>query len=158
MTTSKIQKPRVLAAGEINQLLDAAKESSPRDFLLVSLPLENGLRLGEIASLRKESIQGEWLLVEGKAGTRRVPVSPQMASALEDLAQGGEVIWRNRRGEPVTADALKRQYRRLFDRAGISGPWRSATTLRLTFADRWLKRGGSFRILQEIMGHPRWDV
>ena len=158
MTISDRKTPRVLTKEEVEQLLEAARASGTRDHLLVALPLEAGLRLHEIANLRAASIQGDELLVEGKTGQRWTPVSDWVARGLETLAQRGDVIWQNQRGEPMTVDGLNLVYRRLFDRAGISAPRRGASVLRHTFATRFIKAGGNVAPLRHIMGHARLET
>ena len=153
MTPSKIPQRHVLEDEEISALLETADASTEQNFLLMALPLDTGLRIDEIANLRADSIRDDWLDVSGKIGDHSVPVTPRLGAWLQSLADENGVIWQNRRGEPMTTDALRRVYRRLFDWAGISGTPRSAATLRSTFAIKFLQAGGNKEALVEIMGH-----
>ena len=106
----------------------------------------------EIANLRSSSISGGLLLVDGKRGRRPVPVSYQVARGLENLAQGGDFIWRNRYGNPISAGTLPLAYRGIFEQAGIQGARPGAYTLRLTFAVRFIEAGGDPLDLMHILG------
>ena len=138
------QPPRILTLEELRALVEA---SGPGDHLLVMTALDTGLRINEIANLRASSILNNQLLVDGKTGLRRVPVSAEIARGLIAIAQGGQVIWKNRRGEPMKTDAVGARIRRLFDHAGISGPGSGPHTLRRTFAAWFIRNGGNILAL-----------
>ena len=155
MSTANLRLPRILTKGELERLLETARAPGTRDIMLVALVLDTGLRVGEVASLRASSIGVDRLLVEGKAGRRRTPVSEPVARGLEALEQGGDVIWRGSNGQPMKVNSLRRAYARLFDRAGIQGRGPAALTLRHTFAARYIEAGGSVVDVQFIMGYAQ---
>ena len=146
--------PRILSVDETNHLLNAAK--TRRDRSLVLLVLDCGLRLGEVANLRKTDLRDGWLALRGKAGARQVPVSPEIADELITL-NAGDYIWQGLRG-PLTRDGVKRVYQRLFRNSGIGGPKQGAHTLRHTFGTFYIRAGGGVRQLQQIMGHSRIET
>ena len=152
MSTANRQLPRNLTKGEIKALLEAARASGIRDTMLVAVVLDTGLSLQEVASLRASSIKVDRLLVEGETGRRWTPVSEPMAAELEAIAKGGDVIWQDKNGQPMTVDALRRVLARLFDQAGIKDRGPAEQILRDTFAVRYIWAGGSFVDLQYIMG------
>ena len=61
-------------------------------------------------------------------------------------------IWVSRNG-PMTRDAIQSVIRRLFLRAGLTGPELSAHTIRHTFGTHYIANGGNIFSLKEIMGH-----
>lgn len=141
--------PRVLTAEELQRLWDAP--ATPREQALVALTLDNGLRIGEIATLQRPSIDTKSCLVDGKTGPRRVPLSPQVRNLLMQVGEGN-ILWMGKRG-PLTTWGVNQIYRRLFARAGIVGRKVGPHTLRHTFATTYYRGGGKLPQLQEIMGH-----
>ena len=124
-----------------------------RDLLLVLLALDTGLRVGEIASMRKANLDGCYITVDGKVGHRAVVASPEICDALERI--GDEThFWLGQRG-PLTTFGVKQAYRSLFDRSGISAgkEKNGGHCLRHTFAVNWLRAGGGLVHLQQMLGH-----
>jgi len=143
------QLPRVLDEEQIHRLLGVAE--SQRDRMLVTLPLDNGLRVGEICNLTWADVGDGQLAVEGKVGRRQVPLSIEVKRSMLGLGDG-HYIWLGRKG-PLTVEGMKQVYFRLFERAGIKGKKTGAHTLRHTFATWYLRHGGNIRLLQDILGH-----
>ena len=141
--------PRVLTAAELDRLWDAP--ATPREQALIALTLDNGLRIGEVATMHRPAIDVKSCLVDGKTGPRRVPLSPQVRELLMQVGDGDH-LWVGKRG-PMTTWGVNQIYRRLFARAGIKGRKVGPHTLRHTFATAYYRSGGKLPQLQEIMGH-----
>ncbi len=141
--------PRVFTEEEVEVLWCSL--TSWRDRALIALPLDNGLRLGEIANLRWPNVSTDHLRLVGKVGDRQVPLSPQVYNLLEGLGDGYHV-WLGHQG-CFTRDGLQCLYYRLLKRAGLGGQKLGPHTLRHTFATQYIRNGGNVRILQEILGH-----
>jgi len=109
--------PRILSDEEISALWEAAQWQ--RDQALIGLLMDTGLRVGELAALRWSDIGRGYLIVpiEGKTGSRRVPVSPNVQELMEGLGDG-EHIWVGTRG-PLTKHGMRQVFRTLFERAGL---------------------------------------
>ena len=148
------QLRRVLTHLEVMQLIDAAHNR--RDRALVLVLMDCGLRLGEVAALKRNDLRDGWLVVNGKTGARQVPISPDVAAELDTIANG-PYFW-HRDGAALGFDGVKTVYRRLFQRAGIVGPKLGAHTLRHTFATMYLRAGGGVRQLQSILGHSKLET
>ena len=146
--------PRVLTPEEIERLIGAAESSRDRALLLVML--DCGARVGEVASIRRRDIGDDWLIVRGKVGARQVPISKAVRELLITLGQG-DYMWLGQRG-PLTKHGVQGVYKRMFQRAGITGPKASVHTLRHTFATLYLRSKGGIRQLQMIMGHSRIET
>lgn len=146
--------PRVLTECEVADLVCAV--DNPRDEALVLLILDSGLRVGEVAGLKRRDLGDGWVVVRGKVGARQVPICPLLEQKLEVLGEG-DYIWVGKRG-PIGIRGLVQVYRRLFYKAGINGPKRGPHTLRHTFATMYLRGGGGIRQLQQIMGHTRIET
>ena len=141
--------PRTLTDEELARLLEAPR--SRRDTALLAVPLDTGIRVGELASLRRSRIRPRSLVVSGKVGDRAVPISPHVHELLSELGEG-ESVWVGRRG-PMTAPGISLTIRRLLYQAGIMPPKAGPHTLRHTFALRYIMRGGDVFSLQRILGH-----
>lgn len=147
----KRRLPRVFNPEEIDRIYQVI--NNDRDLALVSLVLDNGLRVGEVASLGRPNIFTNTIRVDyaGKVGERTVPVSLRVRDLLMRVGDGDH-LWIGRRG-PLTRGGLQQIYRAIFERAGITGRKLGPHTLRHTFGTWYIERGGSVRVLQEIMGH-----
>ena len=143
------QLPRVLTTEEVRRLLESSL--SARDRTLLLTVMDCGLRVGEVAGLRRYSLQDGWLVVTGKSGVRQVPVSTELAGRLDELGDG-EYLWMGRRG-PLGKHGVIQAYNRMFEKAGILGRKGGAHALRHTFATMYLRSGGGVRQLQSILGH-----
>ena len=151
---SRRQLPRVLSISEIESLFGVA--ASERDRALLLVVLDCGLRVAEVANLRRHHVRDGWLILNGKVGDRQVPVSTGLATLLTELGEGPHV-WVGSQG-PMTREGIMQVYRRMFARAGITGPKTGPHTLRHTFGTFYIRSGGGVRQLQEIMGHTRIET
>ena len=144
----------MLSEGEVGKLMDAAQ--TDRDQALLLTVLDTGLRVGEVANMRRADVADGWLSVDGKVGQRRVPVSAPLADRLLALGKG-EHLWTGLRG-PLTRAGVVQAYKRMFSRAGITGPKAGPHTIRHTFATWYLRAGGGVRQLQHILGHTKIET
>jgi len=161
--------PRVLAASEIDQLLDGrsaagAEDAEPewrvrRDDAVLEILYGSGVRVSELCGLDVDhaDLRGCTVVVWGKGGKqRRVPLSIPARDALATwlplrtevvTAESGRALFGNERGRRITP----RDVRRIVDR-------RSATpthphALRHSFATHLLDGGADLRVVQELLGH-----
>ncbi len=146
--------PRVLTEEEITLLMKAS--NTPRDRALLLVILDNGLRVSEVASIRRQHVRDGWLVVTGKVGTRQVPISPKIKTLLEGIGDA-EHIWLGQRG-PLSKSGVKLAYKRMFRRAGITGPKAGPHTLRHTFGTFYIRNGGQVSQLRIIMGHSKLET
>ena len=158
--------PRVFTAGELRRIFaEAAKDS--RDLAAVTVLLDTGVRIGELASLRTELISSDEIQVRGKTGDRRVPITPEARAALMRIAPPMGPVFNGWPGRPpagglapfgpnvrpMTTATLKDRIRRLVERAGVRGEKTGPHTFRHTFATMYLRGGGSLFHLRDLMGH-----
>lgn len=148
--------PRVFSNAEL-ALIYREAQRDPLDHAAVAVLIDTGMRIGELASLRTEHIDDEGVLVDGKTGQHRVPMTPTARRAVMRIAPPTGPVFRSQRGQrrPLTCHSLKLRIRRLFKRAGLSGPKLGPHTLRHTFATHYLRNGGDIHRLQRILGHSR---
>ena len=147
--------PRVLTLDEVNRVWNVCE--TERDLGMIAVVLDTGIRLGEIANLRKEDLVSEHLIVDGKVGKRRVPMTPWVRDLLLELGDSTNV-WVSRRGNGMTRVGVQKAFQRILKDAGLSGAKLGPHLLRHTFATEYCRSGGNVRILQEIMGHEHLET
>jgi len=151
-----------LSDDALRRLLDAA---SLRDRAIVLLFLDTGLRLSELAGLRRCDLRADGSIkVIGKGSRERiVPVGAAARQALlrylrqTENADSREPIFRSRGGGPLGWRGIQQVFNRLKARAGIPGRC-SPHTLRHTFARSYLVNGGDAFSLQRILGHTTLEM
>jgi integrase/recombinase XerC len=135
-----------------------------RDRAVLELLYGSGLRVGEVATLRLDSIdvRRARVLVLGKGSKEReVPISEYAADALSAYLREGRAtmapetsrtLFFNRRRNPFS----ERDIRSMVERYGATLlPGRRVTphTLRHSFATHLLEGGADIRAVQELLGH-----
>ena len=170
LNSTRQNEPEVLLNNEIESLLAGALDSCFRDFIMIGLALNTGLRNQELVDLRIEHISpydviSNILLLPGeiaKGGTpREIPLNPDLRSNLSEF-----LAWKSRRNEPVlpgsflfvskyTKNKLSpRDFQRLVRTISINSIGRPIHPhiLRHTFATKLLAVS-NLRIVQKILGH-----
>lgn len=139
-----------------------------RDYTIMLLLLDTGIRLSELVGLKLEDIkmaQSELIVTEGKGGKqRRVFFSPKAKETLRKyLKIRGDIS-----GNPylfVTVEDLPIKQRNVQERLSIygqkvklEGVRVSPHTFRHTFAKMYILRGGDAFSLQALLGHSTLDM
>jgi integrase/recombinase XerD len=160
--------PRTLSPGEAERLIEAAAGTAPRslrDAAIVELLYGAGLRVGELVSLERASIDLEARLVRcvGKGDKERVvPMGRRAAGALRRyLARGRPFLDRrhrpelflNAQGGPLTRAGVFLILRKLAGKAGLEPERVHPHLLRHSFATHLLEGGADLRSVQEMLGH-----
>jgi site-specific recombinase XerD len=146
----------------VRRMLEAA---SIRDRAIVLLMLDTGLRLSEVAGLRRCDLRADGTVkVMGKGARERiVPVGTVARQALvrhlrqEKSAGADAPIFRSRRGGALGWRGIQQVFMRRKARAGIPGRC-SPHLLRHTFAHAYLVNGGDVFSLQRMLGHTTLDM
>jgi len=167
--------PRGLTAAEVHGLLRAAGESSHglarRNYALIQLMLQTGLRVGEMAALRRSDI-----VLRERAGTvrvrngkglkeREVPLNATARRALRQLleqeptAPPEAAVFRSGRNAAMPVRSMQNAIAALVRRAGLAGSDITAHSLRHTFALAWLRQHpGQLVELSQLLGHESLDT
>ncbi len=142
-----------LEANELMRLLQSAQ--SPRDRAILTLIMDNGVRAGEVCSLRKHNIKQETVVVYGKTGWREAPISEETRWLLLQVAAESpdEHVFHDDHKKPMSRFTIYRIVREHMEKAGIKGPKLGPHRIRHAFGKNFLVEGGDLRSLQEIMGH-----
>jgi integrase/recombinase XerD len=160
--------PAFLNEEQVSALLaqpDRTRKSGIRNYTILILLLNTGLRLAELRSLKVNSIDtGErWVLqVVGKGDkSRRVPLNIAAQAALVAWLPYAQKVnpspnaWlfpgRGRK-TPLTGRAIQIMLSRYAEKAGLSGHV-TPHTLRHTFATMLQRNNVGLRTIQELLGH-----
>ncbi len=159
--------PFYLSADEINKIISAVdvhSVSGQRDRAIIELLYGSGLRISELAALKKSDIEFEagFIRVLGKGNKQRlVPLGKIAKNALEvylnsiensNSQSSGPVLFGNKKSRPLSRTALWKIVRKRVLQAGISKPV-SPHTFRHSFATHLLEGGADLRAVQEMLGH-----
>ena len=169
--TPKIGKrnPKYLTLEQSQKLLETAyaspKESNARDYCMLTLFLNCGMRLSELRGINTNDIRGTILTVIGKGNKERtIYLNDACLAALDDwLAEretlkirpeAGKALFVSKRGTRISDDMIQIVIKRLLDEAGIDTRVYSVHKLRHTAATLMYKYGHvDIRNLQMILGH-----
>jgi len=170
-TLQKPLQPKALDKAEIHKVLSLAGKGSygQRNYALVQLLLQTGLRIGEIENLTKDDLflydrSGEVRVREGKGRKERaVPLNSSVRKALKDyLANRKEkrtenkliespYVFVNSKETPIKKRALQKIISQIMNKAGV--PAASAHTLRHTFATAHYNDHKKLVELSNLLGH-----
>lgn len=153
-------RPQTLTATEVDTLRRTPLPWGHR--LCVTLMLDLGLRVGDVAGVRGEDVDHDaaTITVRGKGGHVDVLPCPSAVLAMVPAHTAGPVA-------PTTPETVSRWVSESLALAGISG--RTPHALRRTFATMAVERGASMRDVQALLRHrsiatsdhylgaPSWD-
>lgn len=171
LETPKIGKrlPKYLTLEQSQKLLETAyvspKESNVRDYCMLTLFLNCGMRLSELRGINTNDIKGTILTVIGKGNKERtIYLNDACLSALDDWMaeratlnirpEAGKALFVSKRGTRISDDMIQIVIKRLLEEAGIDTRVYSVHKLRHTAATLMYKYGHvDIRNLQMILGH-----
>ena len=158
---------------QIQLMIKAINQRSPRgyrDYLIILILLDTGIRLSELMGLRIDNIDfgQNCFLVHGKGNKERlVPFGSRVRHVLwqyirnirpeprfDDIKQ----VLLTDNGYPLRPRAVQIMINRLGKQVGIAGVRCSPHTFRHTFAKNYLLLGGDVFSLQRILGHSSLEV
>jgi len=138
-----------------------------RDFILIGLLYETGMRRGELAELRWSDLNlGEgWVTVTGKGNKqRKIPLRPPFVghilqyqrvmreSRTDDFQDDDQHVFLTDRGQPVYPKWIYNRVRYLL-RPYTNNEKLSPHTLRHSIATHLLMNGADIQIIREFLGH-----
>ena len=149
--------PPTLEEGELRALVAAA--TSRRDREMVLLAIDNGMRAGEIASLRLGQIRGSSIRIRSKKREKDIPISDDRRRALLRLVEArdghGDYVFLSTKGDgkPLTANGVYQVFKRLMKKAGIDGPKMGSHRVRHAVGRGMLMQGADLVTVQYTLGH-----
>lgn len=166
----KLQKslPKYLTLDESLQLLDAVDgKNQERDYCILTLFLNCGLRISELVSLNLSDIQGDALRILGKGNkVRIIYLNDACQEALDGwLAvrrpiQGRDenALFLSSRNERISRSMVHAMVKKRLSAAGIDSTQYSSHKLRHTAATLMLQNGVDVRAVQEVLGHDHLNT
>jgi integrase/recombinase XerC len=149
-----VKVPRTLPKPiEERYIWEVMEAADPTERLILALLYGMGLRISELASLRREQIDREWIQIHGKGGkTRQLPLPPAVRPLLEQyLALHPTGIYLFEKGKaPLSASQLRYRVQKLFRSRGIKA---TPHQLRHSFATHLLDHGARISDVSELLGH-----
>lgn len=142
-----------VSAVEWPKVLAEATDDCFRDFLIFMFA--SGARVQEMLRIEARHYKDGKIVFpnEESKGRRvsRVIYLPDDAKEIIERRITEGVVFRNRNGQPWTADAINCRFRRMRDRLGVKKL--CATTLRHSFAHHRLTNGQDSMVVAKLMGH-----
>ena len=161
--------PRYLDLEESVSLLDHVDGANQaRDYCILTLFLNCGLRISELVGLNVTDVRGNQLRVLGKGNKERMLfLNEACQSALEDWLTERSILTlvdqnalfvtlQNRRR--ISRAAVHKLVKKHLAAAGLDSTQYSAHKLRHTAATLMLQNGVDVRTLQEVLGHDHLNT
>lgn len=155
----ELAPPRILTPTEYRALRDAARNDI-RMFAIIELLLQTGIRIGELAALRLEDVQGDSLRIRPfeKHEERMVPLNRSAKEALKRYLEirpksQDNRVFITKSGKQFLIRNIRTAVERYFRLAEIKDA--KVNDLRHTFVAHHLKHGVSLVVLSKILGHKR---
>jgi len=140
-----------------------------RNYTIVRLFLDTGMRLGELSQLQLMDVNLEdgFVMVHGKGGKDRyVPIGREMVKGLwkyiktratmEDFQTSS--LFLTEKGKPLTSRAIQLVFKRLDKKIKLDGVRISPHIFRHSFALAYIENEGDPFSLQRILGHSNQET
>ena len=170
LDSPKIRKslPRYLSLEESVRLLDSVRgKNQARDYCILVLFLNCGLRISELVGLNVSDIHANTIRVLGKGNKERILyLNDSCVDALEDyfvvrnamtLVEPEALFVSNQR-KRISKSAVHLLVKNALAAAGLDPTLYSAHKLRHTAATLMLQSGVDVRTLQEVLGHDHLNT
>ncbi|NLV36248.1 MAG: tyrosine recombinase XerC [Clostridiaceae bacterium] len=156
--------PRYLNVEESKQLLNSVDgQFSSRDYAIITLFLNCGLRLSELVGINLNNIKETSLTVIGKGDKERsVPLNNACIKALQDYmkerprdgVKDRNALFLSARKQRISKESVQKIVKKYIKAAGLDTERYSTHKLRHTAATLMYKYGNvDIRALQELLGH-----
>jgi len=157
--------PKYLDLKSSRQLLEAADANSEnkRDYCILTLLLNCGLRVSELIGININDIRGDTLTVVGKGNKERTiylnnaclsAIKSYMDIRPKDGLKDRSALFLNKNKDRIGPRGIQLMVKKYLDLAGLDSKKYSTHKLRHTAATLMYKHGNvDIRALQEILGH-----
>lgn len=170
LDSPKIPKtlPTYLTLEESKRLLSAVEgKNKERDYCILCLFLNCGLRISEIVGLNLSDLQTDHLRIFGKGSKERIVyLNDACLDAIADYlvvrsniaAVDRNAFFLSNRRSRMSTDAVHAMVKKTLKQAGLDPEKYSAHKLRHTAATLMLNNGVDVRTLQEVLGHENLNT
>lgn len=160
--------PKYLTLDQSIQLLNMVSgKNQERDYCILTLFLNCGLRISELIALNLNDIQEDALRVLGKGGkTRIVYLNDACKSALAQYlavrrpisGRDQNALFLSTQNERVSRSTVHAMVKKRLAEAGVDSTQYSSHKLRHTAATLMLQNGVDVRAVQEVLGHEHLNT
>lgn len=170
LDSPKLKKslPRYLTLDESRALLQAVDgKNAERDYCILCIFLNCGLRISEIVGLNIQDFQSDHLRVLGKGNKERIVfLNDATVDAIRshlDLRKlvkspDGNAMFLSSRRNRISRETVHSMVKKTLLKAGLDSTQYSAHKLRHTAATLMLQNGVDVRTLQEVLGHENLNT
>ena len=170
LDTPKLRKelPRYLTEEESVQLLSSVGgDNAERDYCILTLFLNCGLRISELIGLNLSDIRGETVRVLGKGGKVRIlylngacqeAIRRYLEVRRPITGRDGNALFLTSRNARISRSAVHAMVKRRLEAAGLDSSLYSSHKLRHTAATLMLENGVDVRAVQEVLGHEHLNT
>ncbi|MDD3346486.1 tyrosine recombinase XerC [Oscillibacter sp.] len=170
MDSPKLRKtlPKYLTLDESLQLLDAVDgKNQERDYCILTLFLNCGLRISELVGLNRRDIQEDALRILGKGNKVRIiylndacqaSINRYLAVRRPITGRDADALFLSSQNERVSRSTVHAMVKKRLSEAGIDSREYSSHKLRHTAATLMLQNGVDVRAVQEVLGHDHLNT
>ena len=160
--------PRYLTLDESISLLDSVDgENRERDYCILTLFLNCGLRISELIGLNLNDMQGDALRILGKGNKMRIVYLNQackdalgqyLAVRRPISGRDREALFLSRNNRRISRSTVNLLVKKHLSAAGLDSTRYSSHKLRHTAATLMLSNGVDLKTLQEVLGHENLNT
>lgn len=160
--------PRFLTLSEAQSLLSSVDGANKeRDYCILCIFLNCGLRISEIVGLNLTDIRADHLRVFGKGAKERIVyINDACADAINNYLEirkniaaiDRNALFLSNRRKRMSREAVHSMVKNSLARAGLDAEQYSSHKLRHTAATLMLQNGVDVRTLQELLGHENLNT
>ena len=170
MDSPKLRKtlPRYLTLDESVTLLESVDgQNSERDYCIITLFLNCGLRISELISLNIDDIHDDALHVLGKGNKMRVvylndackdALSAYLAVRRNISGKNAAALFLSSRNARISRSTVHALVKKHIGAAGLDSSQYSSHKLRHTAATLMLQNGVDVKAVQEVLGHEHLNT
>lgn len=161
--------PKYLTLEQAKELLSAVSGAhAKRDFAILMIFLNCGLRISELAGLNYGDIYKDRLRVLGKGNKERTVYMGEACKTaidqyndslqIQDRTDPKRPLFLSQKGGRMSTNAIHRLVKKHLLAAGLDATQYSAHKLRHTAATLMLSRGVDVKTVQEVLGHEHLNT
>ena len=160
--------PKYLTLDQSTELLDAVDgKNQERDYCILTLFLNCGLRISELVGLNLNDINEDTLRVLGKGNKVRIlylndacqdALNTYLAVRRPITGRDANALFLSSRNERVSRSTVHAMVKKRLTAAGIDSSEYSSHKLRHTAATLMLQNGVDVRAVQEVLGHDHLNT
>ena len=170
LDTPKLKKtlPKYLTLDEAGRLLDGVTgKNRERDYCILTIFLNCGLRISELCALNLQDIQDDALRILGKGNkVRIVYLNDACKSALDAYravrrpiaGRDRNALFLSARDERISRSSVHALVKKHLAEAGLDAAEYSTHKLRHTAATLMLQNGVDVKAVQEVLGHEHLNT